>query len=260
MSQSGLFDFLNHSWNLPYLVMLGLVAVFFVLQMVGMLGGGADHEADVDADAHIDVDHDVDADIDHDVDADVDHDVDADHDSDVEDAGTGAAAGGGFGWHEALSFFGVGRVPIMVVWVTFFIFAGFTGIFVNSSLFVNHRGEFPVWGNAESAGAALVAGLLAVRLFSRVAARFVDVGGHGATKKHELAGKRGIVASLELDQRFGEVRVRDARGNELLLHGRLQGAERALKRGQSVVLVDYDPERELFWVTKSPEEEERQRP
>jgi len=222
MNESGFFQFLNHWWNLPYLVMLGLVAVFFVLQFVGMAGG--------------------------------DHDADA-HEHDVE-----AAANAGFGWQEVLSFFGVGRVPLMVVWVTFCMFAGFTGIFFNSTIFVNHGGVYPSWGYVASPGASFLVGLVAVRIFSRLAARFVDVGGHGPTRKHELSGKRGIVASLELDARFGEVRVRDARGNELLLHGRLHRDEPALKRGQKVVLVDYDPERELFWVTKSPEEEEGKRP
>src|SRR6185369_16355042 len=137
------------------------------------------------------------------------------------------------------------RVPLMVVWVTFFIFAGFTGIFVNSSLFVNHAGDFPVWGFGASSGASLAVGLVAVRLFSRAAARFVDVGGHGATRKHELTGKSGVVASPKLDRDFGEVRVRDARGNELLLHGRLHESERALHRGEKVVLVDYDQAREM---------------
>ena len=245
MSESALFGFLNHWWNLPYLVMLGLVAVFFVLQMVGMIGG--DHDADVD--------HDVDADVDADADgAAPEQDVDADADAE-QDVG-----GDGFGWHETLSFFGVGRVPLMVVWVTFFIFAGFTGIFVNSTLFVNHGGTFPLWGFAASAGVSLAVGLVAVRLFSRVAAKFVDVGGRGATRKHELSGKSGIVASLQVDSNFGEVRVRDTHGNELLLHGRVHRDEPALKRGQKVVLVDYDPERELYWVTKSPEEEEGRSP
>jgi hypothetical protein len=245
MNQSGFFGFLNHWWNLPYMVMLGLVGVFFVLQMVGMFGG--DHDADVDGD----VDADVDADVDHDADVDGhDHDADADHD---------AEAGGAFGWNTALSFFGVGRVPLMVVWVTFCIFGGFTGIFVNSSIFVHHAGVFPMWGFVASSGASIAVGLVAVRLFSRVAARFVDVGGHGSTKKHELSGKRGIVASPRLDQQFGEVRVRDARGNELLLHGRLPASEPALRRGEKVVLVDYDREHELFWVTRSPEEEERRK-
>jgi hypothetical protein len=53
--------------------------------------------------------------------------------------------------------------------------------------------------------------------------------------------------------------VRDARGNELLLHGRLHESEPVLQRGEKVVLVDYDQDRELFWVTRSPEEEERRR-
>jgi len=256
MSQGGFFGFLNHWWNLPYMVMLGLVAVFFVLQMVGMFGGGGDHEADVDGDIDADVDADVDADADVDGDVDADHDVDAGHDADADHDADG---GGGMGWQGALSFFGVGRVPLMVVWVTFFIFAGFTGIFVNSSIFVNHAGAFPAWGFGASSGASLGVGLVAVRLFSRLAAKFVDVGGHGATRKHELSGKSGIVASTKLDQQFGEVRVRDARGNELLLHGRLHGSEPALSRGQKVVLVDFDHDRELFWVTRSPEEEERQK-
>jgi hypothetical protein len=229
------------------MVMLGLVAVFFVLQMVGMFGGAGDHDADVDGDVDADVDH---------VDIDADHSVDADHDADVDHE---VGGGGALGWHAALSFFGVGRVPLMVVWVTFCIFAGFTGVFVNSSIFVHHAGDYPAWGFGASSAASLGVGLVAVRLFSRAAARFVDVGGHGATKKHELSGKSGIVASRQLDQEFGEVRVKDARGNELLLHGRLHGAERALERGEKVVLVDYDQDRELFWVTKSPEEEERRR-
>jgi hypothetical protein len=49
------------------------------------------------------------------------------------------------------------------------------------------------------------------------------------------------------------VRVRDDHGNELLLHGRLQAGEAALKRGDNIVLVDYDGDRELFWVSAVPE-------
>lgn len=257
MNQSGFFGFLNHWWNLPYMVMLGLVAAFFLLQLVGMLGGAGDHDAEIDTDVDADLDHEIDADAEADVDTDA-----ADHGGET-DGVHDADAGGMLGWHTALSYFGVGRVPLMVVWVTFFIFAGFAGIFVNSSIFVRHAGEFPTWGFVASSGTSLAIGLAAVRFFSRAAARFVDVGGRGSTRKHELAGKRGVVASVKLDQQFGEVRVRDARGNELLLHGRLQEDGRALARGEKVVLIDYDHERELFWVAKSPEEveeEERHNP
>ena len=209
----GFWGFLNHGWNLPYLVMLGLVAVFLVLQLVGLAGGG---DADVDVHAEADLD------------ADLVH---------------GAHAEGG----GVLGFFGVGRAPLMVVWVTFCLFAGFTGIAFNRWVYERWEGQYPDWAFPVSGVLSCVAGLVAMRLFSGLAARLIDMGGRGSTKKHELAGRRGVVASAQLDARFGEVRVQDARGNELLIHARLDaGDEAALKRGDRVVLVDYDAERGLF--------------
>src|SRR4051812_43672000 len=98
--------------------MLGLVGVFFLLQIIGLAAHG---DGDVDSDADVDGD----AEADHDADADADHDA---------------------GWSGLLSFFGVGRVPFMVVWVTFFIFAGFAGLTVNRV--VAARGSYPGWAFA----------------------------------------------------------------------------------------------------------------
>jgi hypothetical protein len=223
--------FLNHWWNLPFLVMLGLVGVFFVLQIIGIATHG-----DSDVDAEGDVDHDVDGDADHD--ADGDHDGDGDHDAD------------GL-WSGVLSFFGVGRVPFMVVWVTFFIFAGFAGLTWNRVM--STGAEYPTWAFFVALALALAVGAVGVRLFSRLAARFVDVGGRGSVKKHELCGKVGVVASAVVDDKFGEVRVRDDHGNELLVHGTIKAGEPPLKRGDQIVLVDYDEKRELFWVSSVPE-------
>ncbi len=221
----GFAAFLNHWWNLPFLVMLGLCGVFFLLQIAGLLGADAEHEADVD----------------HDVDVDADADADAD---------------GGAGWAEVLSFLGVGRVPFMVVWVTLFLFGGFAGIFVNRVLFVRAGGDYRAWWFGLVCLAALVVGVAAVRVFSRLAARLVDVGGRGATSKHELAGKIGVVASPVLDSRHGEIRVHDDRGIELLLHGCLRAGEAPLARGAKVVLVSYDGDKQLFWAAACPEVEE----
>ena len=221
----GFLAFLNHWWNLPFLVALGLVGVFFVLQIVGIFG-----------------DHDADADADHDVDADGDHDADADHDAD------------GSAWHEVLAFLGVGHVPFMVVWVTLFLFGGFSGIFFNRVFFVRSGGNYQWWHFLVVTLLALVIALVAVRSFSKIAARFVDTGGRGATAKHELAGRQGVVASAVVDARFGEIRVVDGRGNELLVHGRVQDGEAPLPRDTKVVLVDFDSQTELFWVTASPVE------
>jgi hypothetical protein len=215
----GFVAFLNHWWNLPFLVALGLVGVFFVLQIVGLFG---DHDGDHDAD----------------------HDADGDHDADHDADGSTAS------WHEVLAFFGVGRVPFMVVWVTLFLFGGFSGIFLNRVVFVWSQGQYALWHFILVAFVSLVVALAAVRVFSRVAARFVDTGGRGAAAKHELAGRMGVVASPVVDARFGEIRVVDAHGNEQIVHGRMQDGEASLQRDAKVVLVEFDPKTELFWVTK----------
>jgi hypothetical protein len=226
----GFAAFLNHWWNLPFLVMLGLCGVFFLLQVAGLLGADAEHQPDVD------------------------HDVDADLDGDAE-----ADGGDGAGWHDVLSFLGVGRVPFMVVWVTLFLFGGFTGIFVNRVLFVRSDGDYHAWWFIVVCAVALFVGALGVRLFSRLAARLVDVGGRGATSKDELAGRIGVVASPVLDSRHGEIRVHDDRGIELLLHGCLRAGEAPLARGAKVVLVSYDGDKQLFWATACPEVDESPR-
>ena len=230
--------FVNHWWNLPFLVMLGLCGVFFLLQIVGMFGGGGDHDVSPDGDA----------DVDSDLDADADHDVDADADAD--EAGGASAA-----WHEVLGFLGVGRVPFMVVWVTLFLFGGFSGLFLNRVLFVRSAGDYRGWWFVLVALASLLVGLVGVRFFSRLAARFVDVGGRGAVAKHELAGKIGVVASPVLDAKYGEIRLNDERGNELLVHACVRAGEPALARGAKVVLVSFDPEKEMFWAAACPEVE-----
>jgi hypothetical protein len=227
----GFGAFLNHWWNLPFLVMLGLCGAFFLLQAIGLFGEGGDHDADVD------------------------HDVDADADADAE----GDAGGMTAGWHEVLGFLGVGRVPFMVVWVTLFLFGGFTGIFLNRVLFVRADGNYRGWWLWPVCGAALAVGLVGVRSFSRLAARLVDVGGHGATTKQDLVGKIGVVASQVLDARHGELRVRDDRGNELLLHACLPADEAALSRGSKVVLVSYDENKQLYWAAACPEVEDEKR-
>jgi Protein of unknown function (DUF1449) len=227
----GFWSFLNHWWNLPSLVLLGLCAAFLLLQALGLLGAGDDHELDGPAGAPVDAGGDVAAESDHDLDAD-----------------DGSAAP----WQEVLGFLGAGRVPFMVVWVSLFLCTGFAGIFLNRALFLI-AGGYSGWWFAPVQLLALGSGVIGARLSSKVVGRFVDVGGRGATQKQELTGRLGVVASAVCTDRFGEIRVQDARGNELLVHGRLPAGEAPLARSASVVLVDFDPERELFSVAAFPE-------
>jgi len=141
----GLAGFLNHWWNAPFLVMLSLVAVYFVMQVVGLAGHGS--EADADGDADVDADADADADVDADADADADVDGDADGDADADGhGGAGAPTGHAAGAHLAdhvsvLGFFGIGRVPLMVAVSTLFLFAGLTGVILNGFVFSHAQGE-----------------------------------------------------------------------------------------------------------------------
>jgi hypothetical protein len=221
------WQFLNQWWNLPYLVMLGLVAVYFGMQAFGL----AAHTGDADADA--DVDHELEHDLDHDVDHDLDH---ADHDSDNDGESHGFAAA-----------LGVGRVPFMVLWLTLFIFTGFTGLFVNRLVQVR-AGEYPPWFFLVSLLLSLGAGVVSVRFAARAVSRLVDTGGRGAAARRELAGAVGVVASPLLDEKFGEIRVHDPRGNELIVHGHLQASEAALRQGDKVVLVELENDSGLFQV------------
>jgi hypothetical protein len=241
----GFWQFLNQWWNLPYLVALGLVGVFFVLQVFGFAAHAfsGDHEIDLDGDGIPDHDlateHDVDAD--HDVDGgDADQDLDGGSDHDAE-------APSGHGAFSIGAFLGVGRVPFLVVWLTLFIFAGFTGLFLNRVLLAQ-AGEYRGWFFSLSILGSLAVGVLAVRFVAKGVQKLVDVGGRGASARKELRGRIGIVASARLDAQFGEIRVRDGRGDELIVHGKLAEGEEALERGSAVVLVDLDREGGLFTV------------
>jgi hypothetical protein len=119
----------------------------------------------------------------------------------------------------------------------------------NRAVFEWGRGHYPAWAFVPSVLVSSLVGAFAVRSFSGWASRFVDTGGGGSTRKHQLVGQWGTVASAQLDGRFGEVRVTDGRGNELLVHGRLDGALPALPRGAKVVLVDYEAQDGLFRVS-----------
>jgi hypothetical protein len=109
--------------------------------------------------------------------------------------------------------------------------------------FLNHGSNLPF---LVMFGLALIIGLVVTRWAARLFARWVDIGARGATAKHELSGKLGVVASPKLGPHFGEIRVRDERGNELLVHARIGDGEDPLHFGEEVVLVDYDPQSELF--------------
>ena len=117
-----MIEFILTEANRPFaiaiaaMLMLGFLELLLTMGGLGMMGF---LDSLVPGDLDIDADIDVDAGIDMDVDADVDMDVDLDAD---------AGVGGGASFLQAvLGFFGVGRVPLLVVIVAFLTSFGLSG-------------------------------------------------------------------------------------------------------------------------------------
>jgi hypothetical protein len=255
--------FFNQWWNLPYLAALDLVGLWMAGQALGFLTHGSDSEdeADVDTDSVVDADGDGVPDVEQGHEH--EHGCEEEHGHVDNEGDDDDGAGLRFGGSGLLGFLGVGQVPSTVVWVSLSLFFGFAGLFANrflGSLPGGYRiGWFPV-----SLLVALLVGAGATRLVAQTVHRFVDLRGRGSTRRHELEGRPGTVASPRLDGEFGEVRVKDAHGHELLVHARLTTsvvagqseaateaapevkAGQSVEQGSQVVLVSYDAQTELF--------------
>jgi hypothetical protein len=226
--------------NAPFAIALGVAVAFALLQVTGILGviagggdGGGDHDGDVGGD------HDAGGDGGSDADADAD--ANADHDQDHDAAGRG-------GWgHAALAPLGLGKIPFSIVWQTFALAFAATGLAMNA----HHLGTSgpPPFTLLWTVPAALAGGYVATALVGRVLGPVLSTKGQEATTRAQLVGQMGIVISTKVDREFGEVRIRDKTGHDLRVVCKLaDGAKRVPTEKQSVVVVDYEPERGGLFV------------
>src|SRR4051812_37822692 len=132
-------------WNLIFVVPFGLALVYLGLYTLSGVSFGeadadvdADADMDADADVHADADVDADADAhfhadaDADADADTDADAHADVDSDADSEAAATSATGHVSFHlAAMSFLGVGRVPVSMVLMVLLMTWGATGFIAN---------------------------------------------------------------------------------------------------------------------------------
>ena len=64
-----------------------------------------------------------------------------------------------------------------------------------------------------------------------------------------MVGRSGTVRSHELDERSGQVEIKE-KGEVLLLNARLSGGSDPLKRGDEVIVYEYDTESGIYYVKK----------
>lgn len=220
--------------NLLYWILLGVGISLFVMAIVT---GGGDEDIDLDLDADMDVDVDVDVD----VDADVDGDVDADADIDSN-----------FGIMQLLSWLGVGRVPLIFLLAIDFSLWGFLGWILNVSLNIP-TGFLAI---AVLLG-SMVLSLLMGRVISQpVGHLFASFGEE--TSSDRLIGCIGTVSSAIIDrQKLGQVDVRDRHHNLVTITAKLpEWATEIPKRGDSVIIIDRQPENYFVIAENSRDREE----
>ncbi|MBM4034089.1 MAG: DUF1449 family protein [Planctomycetes bacterium] len=221
-------------YNLVYVLAFFFALLYAVLNAVGLAsGGGADVGLDHDVDAHVDahVEHDVHVEAEHHVpDFHVDHGVHAEPPSQAPSL-----------LEEALSFFGIGKVPLSVILMTFLITFAVVGWAVNKLLMpvlLTPVAFFPI-----SCGAAVVLGLGGTKLLAGTLGRYLRPIETAALQRGDLIG-RIATTSLPVDAKFGTALVRDEYGTLHKVTCRVPEGATSIPREQTVLLVRFVPVKE----------------
>lgn len=233
------------SWfNLIYILPFGIALIYLGLYTISGITFG-----DGDADVHLEADGDVDAGVHLDVDADGDLDADADADADVDHPSIDHDAGevGGHGvMFNALSWMGLGRVPLSIILMVLLLSWGMIGFCTN----------FLMWPKVPQAGRvvmlslplALIGSTLIARLVVQLVARFLPTNETYVHRRHELLGLCGE-AIFNVDRDSGLVSVRDERGDLFQVACRVYRDGPAIAKGSKVKLVAYNGKEGMFYVT-----------
>jgi membrane protein implicated in regulation of membrane protease activity len=233
-------DWIFGWWNLVFIAPFLLALVYLgVYAVSGLTFGDADADTNTDFDHDADVDHDIDADADADMDADADADadVDADHDIDADaDADTDSESGGGSSILAALSWLGVGRVPLSIILMVLLLSWGAIGFAVNV---ICQPQVSQAWRAALFALPLALIGSIAVTAgVSALIVRYVPLHESSARRRHELLGCVGE-AVFAINESSGVVTVRDEDGNLFQVSSRVAQDATPIPKGARVKLVSY---------------------
>jgi hypothetical protein len=184
---------------------------------------------------------DHDADLDHDLDHDVGHDVG--HDA------------GGAGWMSALRFLGVGQAPVTMVLLLLLGGFGILGWIINTVIVSVAAGyptgvlRWPIFITV--LGVDLALGFWFTSKTSRVIAQVVPPLVTTATASERLVSRRGRVTSPQVDETYGQVKVRDPGGTLITVFAVVDQGKPPIPRDTEVILVEYNPAKKVFVVVPS---------
>ena len=211
--------------NLPYTVPLVLVFMLAALHLVGLGLEGILGAAGLDVD--------------------VSHDMDGHHDLDLH-IHHGLLVSG-------LGFFHLGKVPLGFIVQLLLIFFALTGLATNKLV-------VPEWWPGAGAATALAvslpiaaaASILFTKAVAATLARVAPGGGTGAVPLRALAGQGGTAVSATVDGTQGRAEVRDREGEPHDVFCRMLPGEPALRKGDPVLLVQYEAAENFFRASAAP--------
>ncbi|MEM6713460.1 MAG: DUF1449 domain-containing protein [Cyanobacteria bacterium P01_D01_bin.6] len=215
--------------NLPYWIFLGAgVGLFLIVIVSG--GGDDDLDLDADVDASIDIDADVDAEIGFDGDSLLDVDTDLDGSGDV------------FGPLQLLSWFGVGRTPLILLLAMDLTLWGLLGWVFNVALADVFAQSLNGWVAVGVFLSSLICALWMGSLLSQPIGKLFAAFGEDVSSDR-LVGCLGTVTSafvpLESSGKIGQVDVKDAAANLVTVSAKLPDwATISLRRGARVMVID----------------------
>jgi len=147
------------------------------------------------------------------------------------------------------SFFGIGRVPITMVWGSLFLGWGMFGIY--GTAFWSGAAHTPFLFVPFGALSGLIGAVLAGRFTAVLGARMLPETESFAVTSVELFGCRGNVV-YPVDSKHGRVHVYDAHGTLHEKEARTTGG--TIPRGRSVIVLDFDEEADRLIVEEAPAE------
>ena len=245
---SSILTFMLAWYNLPFTFLLAVCLLMAALQWIG-LGGDHDTDAEAEGDLDGDLDHDLDSDfdhdLDHDLDSELDHDLEGhlDHDANLGETADASGSESGF---SILAYLGVGRAPLLVTLLLLFGSVGLTGWIFNG-LAISVLGTYPVPILACALLVSLGLGSLVSSRIARAIGRTLPPISTTVTSAHAMVGRRGTVISPFVDQRYGMVHLRDSAGTLISVFAITQAAQ-PIRRGEEVILIDYNPDKHLYTV------------
>jgi hypothetical protein len=226
----GFWDLLNW-WNLVFA--LPFVGALFYLLLMAM-GVVVDHGVDLHMEHDIGIGHDMgvehNAELGHDAGHDGGHDAGHDHSPSL--------------LNRFLSFFGVGKVPISVIIMSFCFLWGFIGIVAN--LFYGTLmppGVF-FWASFFT---ALVLSVFLTRYLALLMGKIMPTTETYGITVADLTGFTATTTT-NIDNTFGQAQVYDKSGNLQTVPCRVKKGEKPVTRGTQVVLMFYDRIEKVFYI------------